>query len=1152
MPIARRSLQVPLHCKYGTIDAMIDCGASGIFIDSQVVQDLNIPTKNITPIRVDNVDGTENTAGRISQIVELSFSFYGREMNAVFMVTTLGKQAIILGLPWLEAENPDINWRKRTLRWRNAESRNIYVMMRPTYEPIDDLLISFIKREATDEARMTWNETRMNKSQLFAFKKEEKKPKKSTEEMVPKELHKYLSIFGEGESNRLPKHTEYDHRIDLKEGFEPKRAKVYRLHPENEKAFNDFIDENLAKGYIRPSDSPQASGFFFVPKKDGRVRPCQDYRYLNDWTVKNAYPLPRIDELVDSLAGMKLFTKMDVRWGYNNVRIREGDEWKAAFICKRGLFEPTVMFFGLCNSPATFQSMMDSIFKVQIAQSVLKGYIDDMLIPTTGDRDELTQNTLTICQLLEENDLFIKPEKCVFYTTTVEFLGFIIDNGTIKMDSTKVQGILDWPAPTTLTQLRSFIGFCNFYRRFISHYSDLCAPLNGLLRKNQPWNWEKEQQIAFETLKGMYAKEPVLLAPDYSKPFRIECDASQVAVGGVLLQDDTNGDEHPVAYFSKAHTPPERNYMTHDQEFLAIILCVRQWRHFLIGSPHTTIIYTDHQNLTYFQEANKLTRRQARWTAELMEYDFKLQHKKGKRMVVADALSRRADYASLGKTDNENIVALPESLWINLLDTELRDAIVRGQLQDVFAQDAISKLNDPSSPSLGNWTAVKNPDDSLTLFNDGRIYVPDNLQLRRMIVADHHDTPIAGHPGIQATVRSVRSSYFWPGLQQFVRNYVNGCAICQQFKISTRPTKPSLYPIPSGSNRLFGSIGIDFMTDLPESDAFDSIMLVVDHGLSKGIIIIPCSKKGLTAEQTATLFINNVYSRFGLPDKLMTDRGTQFDAEFFRDLCKQLGIKPSMTTAFHPQANGGTERVNREIQLYLSIFCINHPTSWSQAIKKAEFSYNNRPHADRAQSPFELMYGQAPKAIPEPFAHSEYPTVEARLQQLDQWRKDALIAHEYARERMKKRIQENYKPFALGQKVWLEGRNLKLDYNKKITTKREGPFEIIEVLKPVNYRLRLPEGWRIHNVFHANLLTPYRENPIHGPNFTQPPPDLVDDHEEWEVERILRHKGTKNKTYMVKWKGYDSPTWEPEENLTHASDIVADYWNRIKKKTRRR
>ena len=361
-----------------------------------------------------------------------------------------------------------------------------------------------------------------------------------------------------------------------------------------------------------------------------------------------------------------------------------------------------------------------------------------------------------------------------------------------------------------------------------------------------------------------------------------------------------------------------------------------------------------------------------------MEYDIKLQHKAGRQMIIADALSRRADYdhSKEGKDEEKPVTALPEELWIRLLDMELQDAVAKAQVNDELALEVLRKFSTPLNPPE-KWTIETDPNGSKILFYDQRMYVPDDLLLRKKIVSDHHDTSVGGHMGTLTTVRSIRSSYFWPGLQHFVRNYIAGCAICQQFKVSTKPTRLLLYPIPSGSHRLFGSIGMDFMTDLLTSmDGYDSIMVTVDHGLSKGAIFIPCNKKGLTSEHTAQLFIDNVYSRFGLPDKIITDRGTQFEATFFQEICKLLGIKSAMTTAFHPQANGGTERVNREIQVYLSIFCINNPSSWSNAFKKAEFVYNNRTHADRTQTPFELMYGEAPKAIPEAFSYSEYPSLK--------------------------------------------------------------------------------------------------------------------------------------------------------------------------------
>jgi Reverse transcriptase (RNA-dependent DNA polymerase) len=302
-------------------------------------------------------------------------------------------------------------------------------------------------------------------------------------------------------------------KIEMKEGFEPKSFKNYNLTPAEQLELDKFLKENLEKGYIWPSQSPMASPFFFVSKKDGKLRPCQDYRYLNDWTVKNSYPLPLILEIMDKLKGAKYFTKLDVRWGYNNVRIKKGDEWKVAFKTNKGLFEPTVMFFGMCNSPATFQAMMDDIFMTMIDNQLVIVYMDDILI-FADTKEELERITKLVLEKLREHDLFLKAKKCKFCQTRIEYLGMIIEEGRISMDAVKLGGIRDWPVPTTLKQTRSFLGFGNFYRKFISHYSELARPLNDLTKKDKKFEWTTECQEAFDTMKKRFTEEPVLLMPD--------------------------------------------------------------------------------------------------------------------------------------------------------------------------------------------------------------------------------------------------------------------------------------------------------------------------------------------------------------------------------------------------------------------------------------------------------------------------------------------------------------------------------------------------------------------------------------------------------------------------------------------------------------
>ena len=307
---------------------------------------------------------------------------------------------------------------------------------------------------------------------------------------------------------------------------------------------------------------------------------------------------------MDKLKGAKYFTKLDVQWGYNNIRIREGDEWKAAFKTNRGLFEPTVMFFGMCNSPATFQSMMDSIFIEEI-EGVTIIYMDDILIYATTP-ELLEKYTKSVLQKLRDNDLFLKAKKCKFNKTKMEYLGLVVEEGKISTDLIKVKGFTDWPIPTCVKDVRSFLGFGNFYWKFIPGFSTLAAPLNALLKKDTIFQWTEETQQSFDALKQKLTSSPVLMMPDQTRPFQIKCDASKYALGAVLTQQDNNGDRHPVAFLSKTFSETERNYEIYDRELLAIIRALKEWRHYIQGSGHTTIIYLDHQNLTYFRSTQKL------------------------------------------------------------------------------------------------------------------------------------------------------------------------------------------------------------------------------------------------------------------------------------------------------------------------------------------------------------------------------------------------------------------------------------------------------------------------------------------------------------------------------------------------------------------
>jgi hypothetical protein len=455
--------------------ALLDSGANAIYIDKAYAEKMKLPlTLLADPIPVYNIDGTRNAAGSITHCAEIIIQFQEHRERVTAEMTNLGKNQMILSYMWLSHHNPEIDWTTGTVQMTCCPWTCQTLKGKPPF------------------ARQIESEEQDSLAHIFALKQDEPAPKTDPKpaDLVPKTYHQYLKVFSKKESERMPIRKPWDHAIDLKETFKPKKGRLIPLSPKEQKEVSDFIDDQLFKKYIRPSKSEQTSPVFFVPKKDGRKRMVQDYRYLNEHTVKNNYPLPLISQLVDKLKGSKWFTKIDLRWEYNNVRIKEGDECKAAFVCHRGSFEPVVKYFGLCNSPATFQTMMNKIFSDMADVMVI--YTDDLMIYTkTDDIQEHERLVKKVLKRLEEHDLFAKPEKCIFGVKEVEFLGMIVSTEEIKMDDSKVKAIREWPTPKTVRGVRSFLGLANFYRRFIEGYAQVTRPLNDLTKKNTPFTWKE-------------------------------------------------------------------------------------------------------------------------------------------------------------------------------------------------------------------------------------------------------------------------------------------------------------------------------------------------------------------------------------------------------------------------------------------------------------------------------------------------------------------------------------------------------------------------------------------------------------------------------------------------------------------------------------
>ena len=541
----------------------------------------------------------------------------------------------------------------------------------------------------------------------------------------------------------------------------------------------------MRKGCIWLSKSPQMALVFFVGKKDGKKRMVQDYWYLNEWTIKNNYPLPLISDVLENIGTKKLFTKMDLRWGYNNVRIKEGDKWKAAFMTPEGSFEPTVMFFGLTNSLATFQAIMNELLRDLINTGKVAVFIDDVIIGTESEEghDELVAE---VVKRLEENDLYVKPEKCKWKVKKVGFLGVVIGTEGIKMEEEKVKGVLEWPMPKSVKNVQKFLGLANYYRWFIEGFATVARPLHDLVKKDKKWEWTEKKESMFKELKERFTKELILAAPDIDKKIRIEVDVSDYVTGGVLLMECEDGLWRLVVFLSKSLNETERNYEIHDKEILAIIRGLEAWKHLLEEAQYKFEIWTDYKNLEYFMKVQKLNRRQARWALYLSRFNFTLKHVAGSKMGKADRLSRRADWKVGTDKDNENQVFIKDH-WIHSMyevvvegpEVELVEKIKKARSKNKDVVRVVEEMKRAGVKELreNEWKI----EDNLVL-KEGKVYVPKDEELRVEIIWLHHDVPAVGHGGRWKMVELVMRNYWWLGVTRDVGKYMEGCDLCQRMK----------------------------------------------------------------------------------------------------------------------------------------------------------------------------------------------------------------------------------------------------------------------------------------------------------------------------------------------------------------------------------
>jgi len=557
--------------------ALIDSGASANFIHQDLASKWELPLSALpSPIPLRVIDGRPVSSGEMThETVPLRCTMGAHQEYLSFLVTALGPHDVVLGLPWLRLHQPTFQWATDTLRFDSQ-----YCLGRCLDTPAFTHSTDTIGDEGEPRVAATIDQ-------------------KDPTHLVPRQYHDFLDVFSKARADTLPPHREFDHRIPLLPDSKPPTSRVYNMSALELKALKEHIDENLAKGFIVPSQSPASSSVLFVKKKDGSLRLCVDYRKLNAMTIRNKCPLPLIPELLDRLQGARVFSKIDLRNAYNLVRVATEDEWKTAFSCRYGHYQYRVMPFGLTNAPATFQQFIQHVLDGLLDRQPtgVAAYLDDIILWSPDEKSHITL-LREVLQRLRSFQLYAKAEKCEFHKDSVEFLGYRVSPNEVSMDHSKVKAVLEWPTPTTLKQLQSFLGFANFYRRFIRNYSGVVRPLTSLTRRGS-FAWGAQATAAFANIKQRFASAPVLQQFDPTKPITLETDASDYALACILSQPDDQGQLHPVVFHSRQFHDAELNYPIYDKEMLAIITACKVWRHYLEGSPYRIEIITDHKNLEF-------------------------------------------------------------------------------------------------------------------------------------------------------------------------------------------------------------------------------------------------------------------------------------------------------------------------------------------------------------------------------------------------------------------------------------------------------------------------------------------------------------------------------------------------------------------------
>ena len=1141
---------------------LLDSGASHMYVSKSFVSSHRLATSfskaNESSVRltVTLADGTIKSSGGALESVPVRIDSYTDALD--FSVTELAPTYdAILGMSWLYRFNPAVDWRAGTISFTHASSSHVLQPTSPKTSKSSAASLNLItakqlekqkRRGEIDSACIVYlnsihDSTELNSINTSTSSTASADPLESERQQL---MRTFRHVFPDELPAGLPPSREVDHKIELVPGSVPPSRPTFRLSEKELVELKKQLEELVKAGFIRPSKSPFGAPILFVKKKDGTMRMCVDYRALNNITIKNSYPLPRVDELFDRLQGARFFSKIDLRSGYHQIRISEEDIPKTAFRTRYGHFEFLVLPFGLTNAPGTFMHLMHETFREFLDEFVLV-FLDDILI-YSKTLEEHRRHVHKVLETLAKSKLYAKESKCEFFKTEVEFLGHLVGRNGVRMMEDKVAAVAEWPVPKNVRDVRAFLGTAGYYRKFIKDFSRIAAPITELTKEKVKFDWTSAHQKAFVTLKNAMQVAPVLVLPDPKLPYVIHTDASSYAIGAVLMQDQGKGFQ-PIAFLSKKMLPAETRYPVHEQELLAIIHALSSWRHYLYGVKFK--VMTDHHSLRYFKTQPVLSGRQSRWKDVIANFDFDIEYIKGELNPVADGLSRRPDHSSeLFSICQSSAELLQCGIFnIDAVASSIAEDIELASVTDIDYQAALAKRR-----SRSDKVQVK---DGRLMYGD-RVYIPNDLALQTRIIRECHDTPTGGHLGKEKTIEQVKRRFYWPGMDAVIQKYVTSCDSCQRNKPSQQSPMGLLQPLPI-PNRPWQQVSMDLITALPNSRLGNDAIVVFVDKLTKMVHYV-ATTTNVTAPQLANIFMREVVRLHGVPESILSDRDPRFTAHFWRAFWSQLGTTLTMSTAYHPQTDGQTERANRTLEEMLRSRINFRQTDWDEHLSAAELAVNNAVHASTGFTPFYLNSGQEVSLpLDRAIAGLRAPNNPVAAERLERLRADLDLARtniEKAQQRQAKYADQHRREviFKVGDRVLLSTEHLRMVGDDRRTPKFAckflGPFSIKRVVNANAYELDLPESMRIHPVLNANRLKTYHDGaaafPSRPPIDTRPPPEVILENgaEVYEVESILAHRGTGARArYLIKWKGYphSESTWEKRSALTNSKEVLDEY-----------